>query len=253
MSTNFNLALSAIITIALSSIGIMRTAHADESDIKVINKSYIIKLGKSRVFYPEGSEGVEISVYNPQSQPVLIATKFFAENREDKGDYSPTTPVFLLKPNHSGEVSFIRTNPDYPKDRESINWACIKSVPPQQDYTEKSKTVKEATLTISKTAKICVQVRFRPKGISAQSHITAKSLSWKKHGNTLIASNLTPYYISLKKLVGIDGDLNLNNSIIAPFSHVNITSKNFNGKSVSWIYVNDSGANSEALNSPVTS
>jgi P pilus assembly chaperone PapD len=249
MTANYKRALPNLFFFALSLTFILEKACAEDSDVKVINKNYIIKIGVSRVIYPEQSGGVTLSVMNPQPQPVLIATKFYAADRLSKGDYLATPPVFLLQSNQTGEIKFLRTNNTYPKDRESLNWVCVKSVPPKQDYTESKKTVKEVSLTVNRTAKICLQVRFRPNAIANQSKFKADSISWKKQGNTVIATNTTPYYITLKTISGINADLNEKNNLISPFANINFTSKKSTATAVNWQYVNDLGAVSEVLTS----
>lgn len=250
MNVNYKRALPTLFFFALSSIGLLDKTYADDSDVRIINKNYTIKLGATRVIYPEQSGGVTLSVTNPQPQPVLIATNFYAADRLSKGDYLATPPVFLLQSNQTAGINFLRTNNTYTKDRESMNWICVKSVPPKQDYKEGDKTVKnDVTLTVNKTAKVCLQVRFRPKAIADKIKLKADSITWKNQGDSIIATNLTPYYISLKNVTGINAGLNEKNNLIAPFSHVSFINKKSNATAVNWQYINDLGAVSEVLTS----
>lgn len=249
--TAFNLLLCMLCAAASC---IVQFAHAQEEDNNLIEpttKVYSTKLGATRLVYIETNQGVSVSVSNPQNYPVLIAPKVYAEDRQSKGDYLATPTVFLIEGHEQSRINLRRVGEEYPKDRESLNWLCVKAVPPKNDNAENNiGAQKKISLNVNRTLKTCIQIRFRPVGLKPDIDFDQASITWSKRNGQLIATNNTPYYISLTKLFSDLKNIP-NTEYLAPRSELKLAMPQPAGRSLQWSYYNDFGGISGPFQSEI--
>ncbi|MEN3524651.1 fimbria/pilus periplasmic chaperone, partial [Proteus mirabilis] len=97
----------------------------------VINQAYAaVSLGATRVIYFAGEKQVKLPVINNDEKRYLIQS--WIENSEGKKDNSfvITPPLFSMQGKKENTLRIIdATNNKLPKDRETLFWLSVKSIP----------------------------------------------------------------------------------------------------------------------------
>lgn len=231
-------------------------AHADNAD--VTTQPFTVKIGASRVIYGLTSSGESISVSNLQDYPMLIQSTVLGEDKKTKAPFVVTPPLFRLDGQQQSRLNIVRTGGDFAKDRESLQWLCIKGIPPKADDAwakgkdGKSAVSDKVSINVQISVSSCIKLLVRPDSIkSAQGDDERLALSWHREGNKLTATNRSPRYINLSSLkVGSETVKDVN--YIPPFSSSDFSLPNGKGdKKVYWTVVNDYGGESRIYESSV--
>lgn len=91
-----------------------------------------------------GEKEASISVDNPDNEPYLIQS--WLDNQQsgvDKIAFIITPPLFRLDGHQENMLRIVRVGDDLPKDKESLYWMNIKSIP-STEHTGKSNTLQIA-------------------------------------------------------------------------------------------------------------
>ena len=214
--------------------------------IKSTTKSFTVKLGATRVIYQPGSSGSTLSVINPQDYPILVQSKAYGEDKTSDAPFIVTPPVFRLDGEQQSRIRIVQTGGTFPADRESLNWLCITGIPPKPDdaWSEgKGPAPTEATLEVQLRINNCVKLLIRPAALKGEPTDVATSLTWRREGTRLIATNPTPFYMNLKTLT-VGGKKVEGLDYIPPHDSRQFTLPSGASGSLEWTIITDYGGDS---------
>ena len=201
----------------------------------VINQAYAaVSLGATRVIYFAGEKQVKLPVINNDEKRYLIQS--WIENSEGKKDNSfvITPPLFSMQGKKENTLRIIdATNNKLPKDRETLFWLSVKSIP----AVEKS-LANENMLQLAIISKI--KFFYRPKDLTISPDENYKKLQFKRNNDTLIIKNPTPYFITMTELEL--GGKKLENTMVPPFEDKSISIPTSAYGKLSFQTINDCGA-----------
>ena len=103
------------------------------SDINISGEQYGVILGASRIVYPLDSVGTTIMVNNPQDYPVLIQSRVLDKDKSADAPFVITPPLFRLDAKQQSALRVVQTGGNFPRDKESLLWLCVKGIPPKSD------------------------------------------------------------------------------------------------------------------------
>ncbi|NJZ74395.1 fimbria/pilus periplasmic chaperone [Escherichia coli] len=236
---------------------ITSTVSAAPSNISVSGKQYGVTLGESRVIYPLDSAGVMVSVNNPQEYPVLIQTRVLDEEKSAKAPFVVTPPLFRLDAKQRSSLRVTQTGGSFPHDKESLQWLCVKGIPPKDGdlWADGKKNEKNVDSSVGISLQIaidnCIKLMVRPSELKGNPSQFAGELSWKVEGQKLIAENPTPFYMNLGKITF--GGKDLPPHFVPPKAKWSFElPKGLSGqKDVSWQVINDQGGLSQTYSNNV--
>lgn len=247
---------NAILLLVALGIFPLQSVATEEPKIEQHAQSFGLKLGATRVIYSPGSAGQVLSVTNPQEYPILVQSRVYAEDMKSKAPFVVTPPLFRLDGLQRSGLRIVRTGGDFAKDRESLQWVCVKGLPPKADdlwakYKDgKSAEDKTVSLNLQLSIDSCIKLFVRPETIKGHPEDVASSISWSRQGTQLKAVNNTPFYMNLSSLKV--GDVAISEMhYVPPFSSYNFhLPKEAHGK-VFWSVINDYGGVSKVYQAEV--
>ncbi|EBA6752633.1 TPA: fimbria/pilus periplasmic chaperone, partial [Salmonella enterica subsp. enterica serovar Birkenhead] len=253
---NFRKEKSSLLLIAIISLTELFSADVlannTVSNINTVTQHFSAKLGASRVIYNLGGAGQTLTVFNPEKYPILVQSRVFDEERKNKAPFIVTPPLFRLDSYQQTGISIVRTGGVFPEDRETLEWLCVKGIPPKESTNDGDSGSEEnkPTLKLKLSIDNCIKLLVRPKGINKFSDEDGSSVLWYKQGDKLRGENKTPFYINFAELKV--GSVNIPDiHYIPPFSsYVYDIPKGVSGK-VSWSVLNDYGAVSKIYEADV--
>ncbi|EBS7636798.1 fimbrial chaperone [Salmonella enterica] len=200
-----------------------------------------IVVGGTRVIFAGDKPDVTISVFNKEHQlPYLLQSWVDPFNKDDKSKppFSVIPPVSRIEPNQEKILRILKTAGELPKDRESVFWLNIKSIPPSADRKD--------TSTLEIAIKTRIKLFWRPAAVKIIPEQAIKNMKWSRQGDKLIFENPNPIHINIMN-VTVDGkDVLLN--MIHPFETLTLPMPaGVAGKSLTWRFINDYGAISQPL------
>ncbi len=210
-------------------------------------RNYSIVLGASRVVMTSGKETYNLPVENKQNYPVLIEATIFDENSETKSDeYIITPPLFRLDGGQKNSISIIKANNSFPEQVESMNWVCVKSIPPSEGsaWIKDDELKKDGSININVLVKNCIKLINRPESLANIKNASYGSeLKWKIEKNSLVVENPTPYYINFGSLI-VNGQKITPPIFVKPQSSFFFDEKSVKPKKgkVVWRLIDDNGA-----------
>lgn len=245
-----------IFFIAISLIS--SVANAASSNMKIFGKEYGINLDESRIIYPLDSAGVVISVNNPQEYPVLVQSKVLNENKSGAANFVVTPPLFRLDSKQRSSLRITQTGGSYPHDKESLQWLCVKGIPPKDDDlwmkdNENKKSIDSGVgISLQIAIDNCIKLMVRPNELKGDPSQFAGELTWKVEDQKLIAENSTPFYMNLGKVVF--GGEEIPPHLIPPKAkwYFELPKGASRNKGVSWQVINDQGGLSRMYSKNVT-
>lgn len=192
----------------------------------------------TRVIYPSDAKEVSVKLNNAGKLPVLVQSWI------DKGDAnakpeSIKVPFILTPPINRVEASkgqtlrISYTGEALPTDKESVFWLNVLEIP------AKSK-VSTAENYLQMAFRSRIKFFYRPVGLQGDANEVAKAVTWTAKGNTLLANNPTPYFVSFVTLSA--SGKKIEGSMVAPYSNLTVKLSGHAGSKVSGEYVNDFGA-----------
>lgn len=192
----------------------------------------------TRVIYPSDAKEVSVKLKNAGKLPVLVQSWI------DKGDAnakpeSIKVPFILTPPINRVEASkgqtlrISYTGEALPTDKESVFWLNVLEIP------AKSK-VSTAENYLQMAFRSRIKFFYRPVGLQGDANEAAKAVTWTVKGNTLLANNPTPYFVSFVTLSA--SGKKIEGSMAAPYSNLTVKLSGHAGSKVSGEYVNDFGA-----------
>lgn len=198
-----------------------------------------VVIGGTRVIYPADAKEVTVKLTNKGSGPVLIQSWIDNGDTKEKPEnisvpFILTPPINRVEPSKGQTLRLSYTGGSLPTNKESVFWLNVLEIP--------AKGVKQGDENYLQMAfRSRIKLFFRPAGLGGNANDAAKTLTWSSSSNQVLASNPTPYYVSLVT-VRMNGK-EVEGQMIAPGE-----SKKFplpataSGNKVSFEFVNDYGA-----------
>ncbi|MEY6306133.1 fimbria/pilus periplasmic chaperone, partial [Salmonella enterica subsp. enterica serovar Corvallis] len=163
-----------LMAVALFASNSMVSVYAARQQLNSATKSFSVKLGATRVIYHAGTPGATLSVSNPQDYPILVQSSVKAEDKNSPAPFMVMPPLFRLEANQQSQLRIIRTGGDMPTDRETLQWVCIKAVPPENEPSDTQ--AKGATLDLNLSISTCDKLIFRPDAVKGTPEDVAGNL-----------------------------------------------------------------------------
>lgn len=205
-----------------------------------LNTSAGVIIGGTRVIYDGGKKETALSVKNPDKVPYLIQSWVDTqEGGQPKAPFIITPPLFRLNADQNNVLRIVRAGGNLPEDQESLFWLNIKSIP----STEKIDN------TLQLAVKTRIKLIYRPTGVKGTLNDAAQNLKWQRSGNTLQATNNSPYYLNFFS-ISVGGKELPEVTMVAPHATASYTlPADATGNSISWKIINDYGGTSDAFQS----
>lgn len=215
------------------------------SDIRTSHKGYSVKIGSSRIIYKEKSKGASVIVVNPEGYPVLIQSTVYGEDKTSPGSFIVTPPIFRLESQMTSRLKLIRKENRLPQDRESMEWLCVKGIPPV-DSTPEDSVDGAAEVIVQVSMNTCNKIFYRPSGLQGEMIDFAGKIKWKINGDSIIGINNSPYYLNISELK-VDGKEFFNPQYIKPFSEKSFVMRG--AGVIEWKVITDNGGESKRFRS----
>ena len=229
------------------------SAQAQSDAIETTSKPFSVVLGASRIIYAPDSNGAFLTITNPQDYPILAQSQVMDLDKTKKGPFIVTPPLMRLDGKQSSRLRIVRTGGEFANDRESLQWLCVKGIPPKSgDAWSKSdnstRFVKErASLTVKLSISNCIKLFVRPLSLKGLPEDAGKNISWIRQGDMIKGYNNSPFYVNISSLK-VNGKSLSNVNYIAPFSSESYKlPKASLPMEIHWETVNDYGGDSEVI------
>lgn len=213
-------------------------------------QSFSVRLGASRVIYDPASNGATLTVTSPQDYPILVQSDVLAEDRTSKAPFVVTPPLMRLDGQQSSRLRIVRTGGDFAADRESLQWLCVKGIPPKADDAwakergGKSDAGDKVSLNVQLSINNCIKLFVRPASVKGHPEDVADKLRFERTGGQLKAVNDSPFYMNLSSLKVNGADVK-DIRYVPPFSsRVFSLPAGKNAGKLEWKIVNDYGGES---------
>lgn len=220
--------------------------------ISFISTSFVahsgIVIDSTRHLYKEGSREISANIENKDDIPYLV--KSWVEPREGNNTsfFMVTPPLFRLEPKQKNTV---RVFPNAhivnaPKDRETVYFFSVMSIPPTNEADNDKNRVQLAV-------RHRMRLIYRPLSIQNLSiNEEAKKLEWRKANNKITLKNTTPFFIYFKsvKINGKELSGTVNN--IDSFATKEFSLPDgVNGSEIVWKVATDNGGTGSAYSSSI--
>ncbi|WP_368171994.1 fimbria/pilus periplasmic chaperone [Aeromonas sp. R9-2] len=227
-------------------------AHAGNGKLPIKNQEFAVVLGKSRVIYNPSSKGQILPVVNEQDYPMLVQTRIIADGEEENtptGSFRAVPPLFRLDGKQRAKIRIVQIGGQFPEDRESLYWVCVKGIPPSGDDSwAGGNRPEQATLMVQMSIKNCIKLLVRPNELVQHDPLLmAERLSWRLNQKELTAFNPTPFYINLSTIT-VGGESVESVRHIAPFSSSTFSLLEGVSGEVKWRAISDLGGEGPLLN-----
>ncbi len=141
-----------------------------------------VVVGGTRVIFNGEKKEASISVDNPDNEPYLIQS--WLDNQQsgvDKIAFIITPPLFRLDGHQENMLRIVRVGDDLPKDKESLYWMNIKSIP-STEHTGKSNTLQIAVKNAPQTdLSPCGAAQTGSRGCDSTVDVAARRQGIKTH------------------------------------------------------------------------
>lgn len=156
-----------------------------------------VVIDSTRYLFKEGTREISAQMENKDDNPFLM--KSWVETPSGSNDtyFMVTPPLYRLEAKQKNTVRiFPNANiSNAPKDRDSVYYLNIMSIPPTDDSVEGENKIQLAV-------RHRMRLIYRPKAIQSLKIIDeAKKLQWRKSNNKLTLKNPTPFFIYFKSVV----------------------------------------------------
>lgn len=231
-------------------IGIIALTCADmlqAAETELSPETFSLHLGATRIFYDPDKKGTLLTVNNNQDYPMLVQSEVLSENLKSPAPFVITPPLFRLDGGQSSSLRIIRTGGEFPSDRETLQWVCVKGIPPTEEdqWAKNSNTGKsinnKVSLKVQFSINSCIKLFVRPRDVRGNSTDAASSVSWQRIGRKLKGTNPTPFYVNLSEVTIGGYKVNMKPPYIAPFSSVEFDMPNNASGDIQWKIINDYG------------
>lgn len=244
---------NVLIIFLLFWVGILSASEANaseaEKNIGVYPKVFSLRLGATRIVYNPDSSGETMTVINDQDYPILVQSEVLAEDQKNSAPFVVTPPLFRLDALQSSRIRIVRTGGDFPFDRESLQWLCVKGIPPKENdkWAEDGDSKKQpdkVSMQVQFSISSCIKLFVRPSSIKGYPEDVAGRVEWQKEEGKLKGTNPTPFYMNLSELK-VGGTEVEGRHYIAPFSSREYKFPSGRAGRVQWQVITDYGGKSD--------
>lgn len=228
-------------------------ASERKNEMDVSSKVFTLHLGSTRIIYNPDSAGETITVINDQDYPMLVQSEVLAEDRKTRAPFVVTPPLFRLDGRQSSRLKIIRNGGTYPSDRESLQWLCVKGIPPKandqwaEDGANKKQLADKVSLQVQFSVSSCIKLLIRPSAVKGHPDDVAGQVEWqKKKEGKLEGINPTPFYMNLSELK-VGGKNVEGRHFIAPFSSHEYKFPLGGSGKIQWQIITDYGGKSKVF------
>lgn len=198
----------------------------------------------TRVVYPGSEKEVTVKLSNKGKLPVLVQSWIDTGDVKASPDkiqvpFILTPPINRINPDKSQTLRLSYTaSPALPEDRESVYWLNVLEIPPLK------KGASPNHLQVAYRTRI--KLFYRPAALASQNDASgaAEKVTWRVEGNELVATNASPYFISLASIQA--GGHTIAGEMLAPQGSHRFPLKSAHslsqGTQVIYEYINDWGA-----------
>lgn len=209
-------------------------------ELQATQKTFAIELNSSRVIFTGDRKSVSLSVLNPQSYPVLVQSVSYKEDLKKAGSFIITPPLIRLEAQQRSNLNVrIIDTSGFANDRESMEWMCVKGVPPKNSHdTPSVPSVPEVVLQVSLNT--CNKIFYRPKGMTESPSSFYGSLKWAVRDGHYFVKNDGPFYMNFAD-VRHNGNPVFGFDYIEPFSEKKFKAAASGTGVMQWKLVTDTG------------
>ncbi|MEG6191638.1 molecular chaperone [Enterobacter kobei] len=215
--------------------------------ISCLSAQASVVLGGTRIIYPSNKAEIQIALKNKDPHTRYLVQSWVSYVNNAKAPFVITPPVYKLQENRQTllHVIFTGDKKSLPSDRESLFLANVKSV------SALSPELKEKN-TLQFAMKTRLKLFWRPSQLKeADALVADEKITFRRQGDTLIAKNPTPFYVSFGELaVGgksvpvketetTPGAISM---MVAPFNEQHFALPKGATGAVTWTAINDFGA-----------
>ena len=202
----------------------------------------------TRVIYNGNEKEVSVRLTNTGTLPVLVQSWIDEGDMNASPDrirtpFTLTPPINRINADKSQTLRISYTgSPALPQDKESVYWLNLLEVP----ASKKDETLNKLQVAFRTRIKLF----YRPAALTDKAKVTeaAEKIKWTFSGGKLIASNSSPYFISLVsvslKNAGKNGSIE--GEMVPPMGsytfNLPASVRAGNGSLLTYEYVNDWGA-----------
>ncbi|WP_411899711.1 fimbria/pilus periplasmic chaperone, partial [Salmonella enterica] len=122
--------------------------------------------------------------------PSLVQYAVTPAEKKSPAPFLVMPPLVRLEANQRSQLRIFRTVGDMPTDRETLQWVCIKAVPPENEPSDTQS--KGATLDLNSYTNACDKLILRPDAVKGTPEDAAGILRWGETRNKLKAENPNP-------------------------------------------------------------
>lgn len=193
----------------------------------------------TRVIYPADAKEVTVKVNNKGAKPVLIQS--WIDNGDTKAKpenisvpFILTPPINRVEPDKGQTLRLSYTGAALPTNKESVFWLNVLEIP--------AKAAPQGSPNYLQMAfRSRIKLFFRPSGLSGNANEAAKLLTWSTSAGKVLATNPTPYYVSLVS-IKVNGK-EVEGQMVAPGENKSFALVGANtGNKITFDFVNDYGA-----------
>lgn len=203
-----------------------------------------LKLGSNRLVYEGDKSDTTLSLKNDDTRAFLVQTWLDTKGNPllsgIKIPFMIAPALFQMEPNSENLIQLVYFGAGLPKDRESLLWLNIKTVPA---VSENEKELNNKMLLAVSNR---IKVFYRPAGLQGTSVAAIKSLIWKRDGKQSVAAvNNTPFYVVMNRLILNNKEtvvsIETNNTVVPPFGQkvFSLAAQNTDTIAVTWSGIND--------------
>ncbi len=201
-----------------------------------------VSLGGTRVIFPSEKKQVSLPINtNSEEDAFLIQSWVEPENSDNDKLFTITPPLFMMKGKKDNQLRIlIKDSSNLPKDRESLFWINVKSIP-ASDKEDIDKNILQFSVTNR------IKMFYRPGDVAKVLDLAPSKLKFSLEGGNLKINNPSPVHLTLVNLKY--SDEKLNNTMLSPYSEKKIpikTSGSFK-KQVTFSLINDYGATTDEI------
>ncbi|STE53083.1 Capsule protein fraction 1 [Edwardsiella tarda] len=258
MKKNTSTSTSKVLLLALAAYSFFYNFAAanvfenKSSDTMVSTTNFGIVLNKAKVIYNQGDNGQTLTVDNPRSYPVLVQSSVLNSDKEKSNKFIVTPPLFRLEPKETDLIQIVYSGGEFPSNKESLNWLCVKGVPPKggELWNPQSEGGSKNKLNINILIAVdnCIKLIYRPQSVQGKPSDQVGELKWRLVGRKLVVDNPTPFVMSITdlKLNGVA----INSGYVNPMSSTSfeLPSEGAKPGKLSWSIVGDLGNVSKGWN-----
>ena len=215
--------------------------------ISCLSAQASVVLGGTRIIYPSNKAEVQIALKNKDPHTRYLVQSWVSYANNAKAPFVITPPVYKLQENRQTllHVIFTGDKKSLPSDRESLFLANVKSV------SALSPELKEKN-TLQFAMKTRLKLFWRPSQLKeADALVADEKITFRRQGDTLIANNPTPFYVSFGELVVGGKSVPVTDTkttpgaismMVAPFSEQYFSVPQSANGPVTWTAISDFGA-----------